>query len=109
MQTHALAYTLASLEPVDNIPHQVAHLIVADMRDVGPKDAVAIGVHRRNVASVAGLGDRRLACLNGLEAGIAHARRRHGLGEHGRDAFGFVRRSAFLRQIELAELTFLFG
>ena len=79
------------VEPIDDIPHQVAHLIVADMRDFGPGDAVAIGIDDGHVAPVAGLW-LPASCLHGWSrVRVAHTEHRHCLGEFGRDTlFGFL-------------------
>jgi len=74
------------VEPVHDIPHQVAHLIVADMRDIGPRNAVVVAVDHGHVAPVAGSGDRSLARMDSLEVRVAHTEHRHSLGEFGRDA-----------------------
>lgn len=91
LQSRMVSEQMKRVEPVDDIPHQVSHLIVADMRDFGPRDAFAIGVDHGHVAPVTGSGDRRLACMDGLEVRVAHAKHRQCFGELGGDTlFGFL-------------------
>ena len=91
LQSRFISTQMKRVEPVDDISHQVAHLMVADMRDIGPGNAVSICVDQGHVSPVAGPGDRRLACMDCLEVRVSHTKHRHGLGEFGRDALlGFL-------------------
>ena len=91
LQSRLVSAQMKRVEPVDDISHQVAHLIVADMRDIGPRDAVTIGVDHGHIAPVTRPGDRRLARMDSLEVRIAHAKHRHCLGKFGRETpFGFL-------------------
>lgn len=49
------------VEPVDDIPHQVAHLCIIDARDFGPGNAATVRVHDKDIRIVAGPSDRRRA------------------------------------------------
>ena len=74
LQPRFVSTQMKRIEPVHDIPHQVAHLIVADMRDIGPRNAVAVAVDHGHVAPVAGSGDRRLARMDSChipQAGMA--------------------------------------
>ena len=68
LQSGIVGAKVKRVEPIEDVPHQVAHLIVANKADIGPGDAVAIGVDHGHVAAVAGPCDRGLACMDGLES-----------------------------------------
>ena len=76
LQSRIVSTKVGRLKPVDDIPHQVAHFVVADLRDLGPMDAVAVSIDYGHIAPVAGPGNRRLACRDGLEVRGAWCERR---------------------------------
>ena len=86
LQSRIIGAQMKGVDSVNDISHQIAHLVVADMRDLGPWDLFAVGIDHGHIAPVAGPGDRRLPCMYGLEVCIAHAKQCHGLGKLGRDA-----------------------
>jgi hypothetical protein len=76
LQSRIIGAQVKRVEPVDDIPHQVAHLIVGDTRNLGSRDAVAVSIDDCHVAPVADLGGWRSASMRGLEVSVQHAKRR---------------------------------
>jgi hypothetical protein len=44
LQPGFIGAEVEGVEPVDDVSHQGAHLIIVDARDVGPRDALAVGI-----------------------------------------------------------------
>ena len=74
------------IEAVDDLLHQLAHLVLIDAGDFGPWNAAPVCVHDENIRIVASPGGGGQSGVQRLQLRSAHTDHGHDLGQPRRDA-----------------------